>query len=822
MALPDIIARLRMDTSDLENAEGSAKKFSGSFGKVLAAGLLGVGALAAAGLAKAFSESLDIGAANDKLAAQLGLTAEESKRVGGIAGDLYANAYGDSLETVNGAVAAVISSIGGMKDASSEDLKAVTANALDFATAMDVDVAEAAKTAGVLVKTGLAKDAREAFDLLTVAAQEAGPAMVEPIMEAANEYGVNFNALGIGGRAAFAILVDASKGGEIALDKAGDAVKEFAIRATDLGDKGAQSALTDLGLSGRQMAEDLLAGGERASTAFSTIVTGLQGITNPADQAQASVALFGTPLEDISKDQIPAFLDAMAQAGGELENVAGASDRMGATLNDNAATNLEAFKRQVMAGMVQALGSAVPAVEAVARGLATGLGPALETVKGVVAGLRPVVEAVVAALSAFVGAIPTPILQAVAAVLGVVAVAIAAQALATAAASAATSAWGAVTALFTTTKTAEGAVIARGTLARLAHNVATVAGTVATLAASAASKAWAAAQWLLNAALTANPIGLLVAAVALLIGALVYAWRNSETFRAVVTGAFEAVKAVVSAVMGAVVAVVTGAWDGIKAVFGGALGFIRDAIAFYFNAYKAVVMAVLGAIRAVVSGAWDAISGVFGGALGAIAGVVQRGLDAVRGIFGAVFGALRGIVSDAVGNVLGVVSGIGGRITGALGNLGNLLVNAGRELMEGLARGIGEKIAAVIQRVKDAAQKIKDLLPGSPVKTGPLTSWNRGGAGKRLMGLLQDGIVAGTPGVQGALAGAVNVPDLSGALAGPSGGAAMAALAGAGPGAGGNLAGLLDSLLGEVAGLRADVRGLPSDYQQRSRAGAGV
>jgi phage-related protein len=53
--------------------------------------------------------------------------------------------------------------------------------------------------------------------------------------------------------------------------------------------------------------------------------------------------------------------------------------------------------------------------------------------------------------------------------------------------------------------------------------------------------AWTAAQWLLNAALSANPIGVVVVALAALAAALVLAWKHSETFRKIVTAVFEAV-----------------------------------------------------------------------------------------------------------------------------------------------------------------------------------------------------------------------------------------------------------------------------------------
>jgi hypothetical protein len=59
---------------------------------------------------------------------------------------------------------------------------------------------------------------------------------------------------------------------------------------------------------------------------------------------------------------------------------------------------------------------------------------------------------------------------------------------------------------------------------------------------TAATSAWAARQWILNAALTANPIGLVIAAVAALVIGIIIAWKRSETFRTVVTGAFNAVR----------------------------------------------------------------------------------------------------------------------------------------------------------------------------------------------------------------------------------------------------------------------------------------
>ena len=57
-----------------------------------------------------------------------------------------------------------------------------------------------------------------------------------------------------------------------------------------------------------------------------------------------------------------------------------------------------------------------------------------------------------------------------------------------------------------------------------------------------ATKAWTAVQWLLNAALTANPIGIVIAVIAALVAGIIVAYNHSETFRAIVDKLFAKLK----------------------------------------------------------------------------------------------------------------------------------------------------------------------------------------------------------------------------------------------------------------------------------------
>lgn len=361
-----------------------------------------VGAVTGAGAGLAFGASM-VGAMDKqqvqaKLAGQLNLTKKQSAEIGKVAGNLFTSNYGASLEDVNGAVGAVRTSIKGMSTASSKDLETTTKYALNFASAMGTDVGDAAVSAGTLVNTGLAKNSKQAFDILTATAQAAGPQMTQPILDATNEYSKHFAGLGFDGKQAMGILSTAASGGEIAIDKAGDAIKEFQIRATDLGDKGAQSALKDLGLNGEATANALLKGGKSAQTATQQIAKGLLSVKDPAKQAALTTALFGTQAEDIGKDNMPKFLAGLSGADTALGKVDGRAAQLDKTLNNTASGNLETFKRQAQQAFVTVLGDkAVPALTKLTGGL-TGNQTAMQAVVGVVIALGVGITALSAAV----------------------------------------------------------------------------------------------------------------------------------------------------------------------------------------------------------------------------------------------------------------------------------------------------------------------------------------------------------------------------------------------------------------------------------------
>lgn len=361
--LADLLIKVGIDPAGVEKGAGGIEsRMDKTWGKLKAGAMVG-GAAVGVALVAGIQQGLQTEAITDRLAASLGATGPEAEALGKTAGDLYKRGLGDSMETVAEAVGAVKSSFG---DLGAAELDKTSERALNLAKTFQIDVSRAAQVASQTVTSGLAKDSTQAFDLLTASMQRVPAAVREDLVDAIDEYGPFMNNVGITGEKAFGLLVNSAQKGMYGLDKTGDALKEFTIRATDMS-AASKVGYDALGMSQEEMSAKLLKGGETGAKAFDQIIGGLMGIKDPVKQSQAALALFGTPLEDLNVNDIPKFLAGLKNTEGGLGKVAGATDKMGETLNDNAATKLEAFKRQAQAALVEQMAKALPAIEAVGK-----------------------------------------------------------------------------------------------------------------------------------------------------------------------------------------------------------------------------------------------------------------------------------------------------------------------------------------------------------------------------------------------------------------------------------------------------------------------
>lgn len=198
--------------------------------------------------------------------------------------------------------------------------------------------------------------------------------------------------------------------------------------------------------------------------------------------------------------------------------------------------------------------------------------------------------------------------------------------------------------------------------------IASVAGTIvaaavvlkayqaAMMVGRAATMLYTGAMWLLNAAFLANPIGGVILVLVALGATFFVLWKKSETFRRIVTGAFQAVLGAASA-----------AWGWVKSH-------------------------------------WPLLLAIITGPIGIAVGLVIRYWDRIRGAAEAVWSAIRSGVAAVgtyiVGRFQAVVNFVRG-IPGKIGDLGRVLWQHGVDLIEGFIQGILQKAASIPGVIKD-------------------------------------------------------------------------------------------------------------------------
>lgn len=179
-----------------------------------------------------------------------------------------------------------------------------------------------------------------------------------------------------------------------------------------------------------------------------------------------------------------------------------------------------------------------------------------------------------------------------------------------------------------------------------------------------------AAQWLMNAAQNANPIGILITAIAALAAALVTLWVTNEDFRNAVISAWEALKSALASIVSALV------------------GFFAQTLPDAFNRLK--------------TAAWDIVNNV--------KNAFSNLLDGIKKTVGNIADAIKNGIQTAID----FITGLPGRA-----------VQWGRDFIDGLADGIRGAIGAVRDAVSDVADTISSWLHFSRPDIGPLREYEQ-------------------------------------------------------------------------------------------------
>ncbi|MDX3555181.1 replication protein [Streptomyces europaeiscabiei] len=485
--------------------EEAGQAAGGNLKDKLLAGAAIAGAAAGAVLVAGITEAMEQANITSVLKGQLGATAKEAARYGQIAGELYAKGITEDVQSAADAIRAVISGGLAPPDATNKQLKSIAAQMSDVATTFGTDMGLQSQAISALLKNGLAPNAKSALDLVTVGFQKLGP-NAEDILETFQEYPVQLRKLGLDAKTSLGLFQQGLKGGARDTDIIADGFKEFSIRAIDMS-QSSQDAYKLLGLDAEQMSAQIAKGGTHASSGLQTVLDKLRGMEDPVKQNAAAVGLFGTQAEDMGAALFK--LDPSKAVKG-LGSVSGAATQLGKDLHSGPAHELEVFVRGLKQGFVTFLGGRVlPILSKTGAFLNRNVLPPLKILGSVAAAI--LIPALTGLWTAGAGVVNWlrdmgAWLLPIGVLVGGLTLLLSANALATAA----------VTATFSLYR---GAILAWAAVQRTAIAIQT---------------AW-------NLVASANPLGLIVIALVALGVALVVAYKKSDTFRAIVQTAFQAV-----------------------------------------------------------------------------------------------------------------------------------------------------------------------------------------------------------------------------------------------------------------------------------------
>lgn len=671
------------------------EKASGAFDAVKTGATVLGGAVVATG-GYALKLSTDFDQAFNTLISKTGASSEEMDSLNTIMESIYANNFGESIEDVAESLATVKQNT----KLSGDELQNATERALLLRDTFEFEVNESTRSAKMLMDQ-YGMSAEDAFNLIAQGAQN-GLDKNGDLLDTINEYAVHFSGLGLDAEEMFNMLSNGAESGTFSVDKLGDAVKEFGIRVKD-GSDGTTEAFETLGLDVDNTTLKFAQGGEGAKEALAEVTTALFNMDDPLKQNQVGVALFGTMWEDLGTDGIKALMEL----DGGISTTKTALDDINATKYDDIGSALQGLGRTLETDVFVPLGEELkPVVEEVITYVQTNAPQIKEILSGIVSKIGEFVGFIVdnkdAILATIVG-IGTGLLV-----------------------------WNVVSMI-------TGVVNAIKAF-KLANEGATIA------------------QWALNVAMNANPIGIIIALIAGLVAGFAVLWNKSEGFRNFFTGLWEGIKNIVGGVVSAIGDFFSGLWEGIKGIFGG--------VGEWFGG-------VFSGAKDLAVGAWEGISGAFTTVKNGITGVFSN----IGGWFKDKFTEGREKSKQAWANAKTIFSNVWTNVKGAFSNVGGWFKDKfteGREKSKQAWSTAKQVFTGVWNNVKGAFSntdswfhttfsgawtKVKNVFSGWGSFFGGL--WNTikdkfSAIGTKISGAIGGAVKSGINGVISAIEGVIN------------------------------------------------------------------
>lgn len=153
-------------------------------------------------------------------------------------------------------------------------------------------------------------------------------------------------------------------------------------------------------------------------------------------------------------------------------------------------------------------------------------------------------------------------------------------------------------------------------------------------------------------------------------------------------------------------------WNGIVSFFTNLLNGIKAQFTAAWNSVSSTVSSVWNAISNTTQSVWNSITGFISSVLNSILSFFRNAWNNMKNTVVNAWNSIKNGVSSGIKNVLSLIRQLPGRILRALGNLGSLLVEAGKDLIRGLWRGFQSMLGWVADKIKGAVGGLVNGVKG--------------------------------------------------------------------------------------------------------------
>jgi len=249
--------------------------------------------------------------------------------------------------------------------------------------------------------------------------------------------------------------------------------------------------------------------------------------------------------------------------------------------------------------------------------------------------------------------------------------------------------------------------------------------TLKTIAMTVAQKAAAAAQWLLNAAMSANPIGIVIVAIAALVAGIMYLWNTHDGFRQALISAWQAIE------------------SGVKKAIGVMLTLFEQVVMFFKTHWQSIL---------------TFMTNPFAGAFTFLYQNNETFRKFIEDLLGSIGTWFIGIYTGIKNTASNIVASIKSTFT-SMQDWITSFISKGVQWGSNLVKGVADGILSGIQRVRDAASQVARSISSflgfsSPTKEGPgalSDQWM-----PNLFEMLQQGVHKEIPALNAMLSAAMN------------------------------------------------------------------